>query len=51
MFGRRKEIIRVVLTANEMHILKRALVEWRNYLIERDYPTDDVDQILIRLYK
>ena len=51
MFGRRKDKVYVMLTANEMHILKRALVEWRNYLIERDYPTDDVDRILLRLYK
>jgi len=40
-----------MLNAEEMRILRRALVEWRNYLIERDYPTDDVDRILIRLYK
>jgi len=34
----------VTLAAYERRILRRALVEWRNYLIERD----DVDRILIR---
>ncbi len=51
MFGRKKDKVYVMLNAEEMRILRRALVEWRNYLIERDYPTDDVDRILIRLHK
>ena len=51
MFGRKKDKVYVMLNAEEMRILRRALVEWRNYLIERDYPTDDVDRIQPRLYK
>ena len=27
------------------------LIDWRNYLIQHDFPTEDVDRILIRLYK
>ena len=39
------------LTRKELKLLRFALIEWRNYLIQHDFPTDDVDRILIRLYK
>lgn len=35
----------------QLRILKLAHLEWRNYLIQYDFPTEDVDRILIRLYK
>ena len=41
----------VMLTRKELKILKFALVEWRNWLIQNDFPTEDVDRILIRLYR
>ena len=41
----------VMLTQKELKILKFALMEWRNWLIRNDFPTEDVDQILIRLYR
>ena len=42
---------KVILTRKELKLLMSALIEWRNYLIQHDFPTDDVDRILIRLYK
>lgn len=42
---------KVFLTPKQLRILKLALIEWRNYLIQHDFPTEDVDRILIRLYK
>ena len=41
----------VMLTRKELKILKFALIEWRNLLIQNDFPTEDVDRILIRLYR
>ena len=47
----RNQKYEVMLTRKELKILKFALVEWRNWLIQNDYPTEDVDRILVRLYK
>ena len=41
----------VMLTYRELRILRVALIEWRNWLIQNDFPTEDVDQILMRLWK
>jgi len=45
----RNQKYEVMLTRKELKILKFALVEWRNWLIQNDYPTEDVDRILIRV--
>ena len=39
------------LARMQLRIQKLALIDWRNYLIQHDFPTEDVDRILIRLYK
>ena len=39
----------VMLTQKELKILKFALMEWRNWLIQNNFPTEDVDRIMIRL--
>ncbi len=42
---------KVMLNQKELKLLRFALIEWRNYLIEHSFPTEDVDRILIRLWK
>ena len=47
----RNQKYEVMLTRKDLKILKFALIEWRNWLISHDFPTEDVDRILIRLYR
>ena len=47
----KKQKYGVMLTYRELRILRAALIEWRNWLIRNDFPTEDVDQILMRLWK
>lgn len=49
MFLKRPEKYRVKLTLKEKRVLKQAMVDYRNLLIQQRKPTEDVDRILIRL--
>ena len=49
MFRKRPEKYRVKLTREEKRVLRQAMVDYRNLLIQERKPTEDVDRILIRL--
>ena len=49
MFLKKPEKYRVKLTREEKRVLKQAMVDYRNLLIQQRKPTEDVDRILIRL--
>ena len=42
---------KVVLTREELRIIRDGMLYFRNELISRGKPTEDVDEILIRLMK
>ena len=42
---------KVVLTREELRIIRDGMLYFRNELINRGKPTEDVDEILIRLMK
>ena len=39
----------VTMNEFEQRVMSRSLNEFRNVLIREDYPTDDVDRILLRV--
>lgn len=43
--------IKIKVDDFEQRLIIRALVEWRNSLLKEDKPTDDIDELLIRLCK
>ena len=49
MIMKKPEMYRVKLTLKEKRVLKQAMVDYRNLLIQQRKPTEDVDRILIRL--
>lgn len=51
MFGRRKRDRVLVLCANERRLLTTALLSFRNKLLAGGKPTEDVNELLIRLMK
>ena len=49
MFGRKKKEIRYLeLNAEELRLMRRAVIEFRNWCLEQGKPTEDLDDILIR---
>ena len=48
---RREKKLAVTLTHEEVRLMTRTLVGYRNMLIKKGLPTEDIDRILIRLYK
>ena len=51
MFGRCKRDRVLVLCANERRLLTAAMLAFRNKLLARGKPTDDVNELLLRLMK
>lgn len=49
MFRKNPEKYKVKLTREEKRVLRQAMVDYRNLLIQQRKPTEDVDRILIRL--
>ena len=49
MFGRRKRDRVLVLCADERRLLTTALLSFRNKLLASDKPTEDVNDLMIRL--
>ena len=39
------------LTSQEMRLLRRAMIEFRNIVLERGLPTEDIDAIIERIYR
>ena len=51
MFGRRKRDRVMVLCASERRLLTTAMLVFRNKLLADGKPTEDVNELLIRLMK
>ena len=51
MFGRRKRDWVLVLCADEYRLLRIALLAFRNKLLASGKPTEDVNDLMIRLMK
>ncbi len=50
MFEKEKRV-RVALSDYEVRLLLNALVCWRNALLQEDRPTEDIDDLIIKLAK
>lgn len=51
MLFAKKNVRYVTLNDSELRLAKYALVQFRNALIAKGLPTEDVNALLIRLYK
>ena len=51
MFGRKKRGRILVLCADERRLLTAAMLSFRNKLLASGKPTEDVNELLIRLMK
>ena len=51
MLFAKKKMRYVTLSDFELRLAKAALIQFRNALIAKGLPTDDVNALLIRLYK
>lgn len=51
MLFAKKKMRYVILSDSELRLAKYALIQFRNALIAKGLPTEDVNALLIRLYK
>ena len=51
MLFAKKEMCYVTLNDSELRLAKYALIQFRNALIAKGLPPEDVNALLIRLYK
>ena len=52
MFGRKqKDGVVLKLNTEERRLLRRAMVEFRNEVIAKGWPTEDIDRLILRLAK
>lgn len=51
MLFAKKEMRYVTLGDSELRLAKYALIQFRNKLIARGMPTEDVNTLLLKLYK
>lgn len=51
MLFAKKNVRYVTLSDSELRLAKYALIQFRNALIAKGLPTEDVNALLIRLYK
>ena len=51
MFGKRKETFILELSPEEARLLKAAMIYFHNKVIERGMPPEDIEEVLIKLYK
>ena len=51
MLFAKKNVCYVTLSDSELRLAKYALLQFRNALIAKGLPTEDVNALLIRLYK
>lgn len=51
MLFAKKNVRYVTLSDSELHLAKYALIQFRNALIAKGLPTEDVNTLLLKLYK
>jgi hypothetical protein len=49
MFGRKKNQVRLELTADEMRILRKIMLYFRNKILADGMPTEDIDALIVKL--
>ena len=47
----REKRVKISLTDFECNLLINGINEWRNMLLAADYPTEDVDELLLKIIK
>ncbi len=45
----KEKTVKMKFTDFECNLLINGIYEWRNILIEEDYPTEDVDALLLKI--
>ena len=50
MLGKRKNQIRLELTADEMRILRKIMLYFRNKVVAEGGPSEDIDAVLEKLW-
>ena len=47
----REKKVKMKFTDFECNLLINSIKEWRNMLLAADYPTEDVDELLLKIIK
>lgn len=50
MFRRKPRRVVVELMPEELSLVLKAFIDWRNKLIEENMPLEDVDALILKLY-
>ena len=48
---RRQKLVKLTLTSDEARILRKIMVLFRNKVAGEGGPTEDIDQLIIKLYR
>ena len=51
VFGIRKNQIRLEVTRDEARILRKIMLYFRNRTLENGLPTEDIDALIVKLYR
>lgn len=51
MFGKKKHQVKLELTSDELRILRKIMLYFRNKVAAEGCPTVDIDALIVRLYK
>ncbi len=49
MFGRKKDAVRLELTADEARILRKIMMVFRNRTLAEGKPTEDIEALILKL--
>ncbi len=49
MFGRKKNQVRLELTMQELRILRKIMLYFRNKVAAENGPTEDIDAVIVKL--
>lgn len=49
MFRKRKDAVRLELTADEARILRKIMLYFRNKTLAEGKPTEDIDELILKL--
>lgn len=49
MFGRKKNQVRLELTTDELRILRKIMLYFRNKVAADNGPTEDIDAVIVKL--
>ena len=49
MFGKKRNQVKLELTADEMRILRKIMIYFRNQVTAKGGPTEDLDLLIVKL--